>query len=128
MGAAIFRLAAQPTDEPMLGSTVDEGPFNQGELPPLAEKPRRAKFFVWDGETGRGKTERALQIWGSEHTLLLNCHDVTTPNMRGVMTGMYSASVVRRGGLEADRFQQKAFPSKRCASSAGAIQLQSRCL
>jgi hypothetical protein len=58
---------------------------------------RRHKFIIFDGETGCGKTERAVWWFGAGQVLAVNCKDVTTPNLRDWASGKHIAIVFDEG-------------------------------
>ena len=58
---------------------------------------RRHKFLIYDGPSRMGKTELACSWFGTLNTLVCNAQDCTTPNLRPVHSGKYSAILFDEG-------------------------------
>ncbi len=61
---------------------------------------RRFKHLIYDGPSGYGKTERAMHWFGAERTLVVNCQNILTPNLRELLTGRYKCVVFDEGNHE----------------------------
>jgi len=62
-----------------------------------ARNLRRCKFIIYDGPSRMGKTELACSWFGTINTLVCNAQDCTTPNMRPILSGKYSAVLFDEG-------------------------------
>ena len=63
----------------------------------LALMLRRYKFIIYDGPSRLGKTELACSWFGTLNTLVCNAQDCTTPNLRPMHSGRYSAILFDEG-------------------------------
>jgi hypothetical protein len=72
-----------------------------------AHNLRRFKFLIYDGLNRMGKTQLACSWFGSINTLICNAQNCTTPNMRPLLSGRYSAVLFDEGDWQLC-FQNKA--------------------
>ena len=71
--------------------------YNSLEDIDLALNLRRYKFMIYDGPSRLGKTECACSWFGTLNTLVCNAQDCTTPNLRPMHSGRYSAILFDEG-------------------------------
>ena len=71
--------------------------YNSLEDIDKASALRRLLFLIYDGPSRMGKTELACSWFGTQNTLVCKAQDCTTPNLRPLHSGRYSAILFDEG-------------------------------
>lgn len=88
---------------------------------------RRFKFLIYDGPSRMGKTELAMAWFGAANTLCVNAQDTTSPNLRPMMSGRYSAIVFDEGDWRLCAANKAMFQSSSRSVELSQSQCNDRC-
>lgn len=88
---------------------------------------RRFRFLIYDGPSRMGKTELAAAWFGATNTLIVNAQDVTTPNLRPMQSGKYTAILFDEGSWRLCALNKMVFQSSCRPVEMGQSQCNDRC-
>jgi hypothetical protein len=78
-------------------SALERGWLAQYEAKPSGHRLRRYKFLIYEGVSRSGKTERAIQWFTREKTLVVSSMNTSTPSLRPWLSGKFKAIVFDEG-------------------------------